>query len=117
MTPKASVEVGGIRRSIALEAIVDTGFTGYLCVPIRVAVTLGLELIGHEYVELGDGSRKKEFIFMGSIKFLGDAQEAEILLAEGDFGLIGTRLLDDCRLTVDFPAKDVKIVRKKRAKN
>ena len=44
MTPMTKVEVGGTRRSVELDAIIDTGFDGDICVSLDVAVTLGLEL-------------------------------------------------------------------------
>ena len=46
MTPITTVQVGGTRRTLTLEAIVDTGFDGEICVPLDVGVTLGLELTG-----------------------------------------------------------------------
>ena len=57
MTPTATVEVIGSRQTMELTAIVDTGFDGDLCIPIRVAVPLGLELVGEEFVELATASR------------------------------------------------------------
>lgn len=54
----AKVKAGGTRRSVELDAILETGFEGDICVPIDVAVTLGLELVGVDTFELADGGRR-----------------------------------------------------------
>lgn len=112
MTPKTDVEVGGTRRTVALKAIVDTGFDGDICVPLNVAVTLGLELKGTGFMELADGSQRQELVFSGSVQLLGETRAVAILLTNGEEALVGTDLLADCRLTVDFPADKVRLVRK-----
>ena len=45
---------------IAVDAVIDTGFDGYLCLPVQLAIQLGLELSGSIKVELADGSIKRE---------------------------------------------------------
>ena len=60
MTPTAQAEVTGARKTIAISAIVDTGFEGFVCLPVRLAVHLGLELTGQQVIELADGTRKEE---------------------------------------------------------
>ena len=55
--PKIRFTVVGARKSSLLEAILDTGFDGYLSLPISTAVTLGIELITIIPVEYADGRR------------------------------------------------------------
>ena len=45
MTPTADLEIMGSRASMAIAAIIDTGFDGYVCLPTSIAVQLGLELV------------------------------------------------------------------------
>ena len=42
--PRIKVKVIGGRASTSLEAIIDTGFDGDLCIPIGIAVQVGLTI-------------------------------------------------------------------------
>jgi len=44
--PRVTVSVFGNRGETTIDALIDTGFDGALCVPIPVAIPLGLELYG-----------------------------------------------------------------------
>ena len=44
------------RKSVEIDAIIDTGFDGSLCLPVPIAIQLGLELSCSQVVELADGS-------------------------------------------------------------
>ena len=109
MTPTAQIEVFGTRQAVRLTAIVDTGFDGDFCLPTRHAVQLGLELIGERLVELADGTRKKELLFAGSVRFLGKTREVKLMLTNSEDALIGTRLMDDYPASIDFPGGRVKL--------
>ena len=109
MTPLASIEAIGSRRSHVLTAIVDTGFTGDLCLPTSIAVQLGLELIGEELIELADGTRKQQLMFGGSVRFFGETHQVEIMLTSSGDALIGTRLVDKYQLSIEFPGGHVKV--------
>lgn len=109
MTPLAPVEVIGTRKTLAITAIVDTGFDGDLCLPIRIAVQLGLELVGEQIVELADGTRKRELAFDGSVRFFNDAQAVRIMLTSSEDAPIGTRLLNHYRAAIEFPGGRLKL--------
>ena len=109
MTPTATVEVIGGRKSIELTAIVDTGFDGDLCVPVKYAVQLGLELIGESPVEFADGTQKNELLFAGSARFFGETHQVEITLTTSQDALIGTRLLNRYALAIDFPGGQINL--------
>jgi clan AA aspartic protease len=109
MTPTAQIEVIGGRGAIDFTAIVDTGFDGYLCVPTRLAVQLGLELIGDQTVELADGTQKYQLVFAGSVRFFGATREVQIMLTDSADGLIGTQLLEQYRIAIVFPGGLVKL--------
>ena len=109
----ANVEVGGTRRSVELAAIVDTGFEGDICVPLDVAVTLGLRLVGVDTFELADGSQKRDLLFEGSVHFLGQSHSVAVSLTEGEDALIGTDLMAGCQLFIDFATGDVRLKRKR----
>ena len=109
MTPTARIEVIGSRRTLALTAIVDTGFDGDLCLPTRLAVQVGLELISEELIELADGAKRKQLVFAGSVRFFGETQDVEIMLTDSEDALIGTRLLNLYPLAIEFPGGHVKV--------
>ncbi len=111
MTPKTDITVGGSRRSEVVSAIIDTGFDGYVCLPIQVAEKLGVELTGRTVAVLADGSEKVEILFSGWVEFLGKRRTVEICLTT-DEALIGTGLLADCDLAIDFVSGTVDVSRK-----
>ena len=51
-------------------------------------------------------------LFAGSVQFLGETRAVPINLTDNDDAIIGTSLLADCRLLVDFPAAAVRLTRK-----
>jgi len=105
LQPKCSIIVKGLRKAIKFDAVVDTGFNGYLCIPISIAIQLGLELRGHEYIELADGSIKHDLTYLGEAIWENANIPIEISLTESNDALLGARLLEDKKLTIDYPEK------------
>jgi predicted aspartyl protease len=106
--PRVTIIVHGARGELTLDAVIDTGFDGDLCLPVPVAIELGLELYGAQRVQLADGSIRSELVFIGKAGFAGQPaqereQEREILLTEAEDALIGVGFLADWRLEIDFP--------------
>ena len=101
--PRVAITVRGARRDVTLEAVIDTGFDGQLCVPVSLAVEIGLELYGAQQTQLADGSIRSDLVFLGQAGFVGQrTQEVEILLTESDDALLGVGFLMDWRLEIDF---------------
>jgi clan AA aspartic protease len=111
MTPTADIQVSGLRGTVRVRAVVDTGFDGDLCLPITVGVTLGLVLKGENQVELADGSLTWEMVFGGTVRFVGRRRRVDIYLTRSEEALIGTGLLDGCRLTIDFGTGSVELAK------
>jgi clan AA aspartic protease len=112
MTPRARVRIAGRHRSVTVDAVIDTGFDGDISLPISIAVTLGMELVSELSFELADGTRTEELVFAGRAKLAGKTRVVDIILSKSDDVLIGTRLLEDCRLAIDFRTERVRINRK-----
>jgi predicted aspartyl protease len=64
-----------------LEAVIDTGFTGFISMPIVQAFPIGLPLIGTTSVVLADGNTHEKYIATCSAK-LGDIWQAGIVILE-----------------------------------
>ena len=60
MSPTTKVTVGGVKGRVTLEAIIDTGFDGDICIPVKTATELGLELVGQDEFELADAAKNED---------------------------------------------------------
>ncbi len=112
MTPTARIKITGSRETADLTAIIDTGFDGDICIPTARAVQLGLELIGEQFVELADGTERNELVFAASVRLFGQTRPVRVMLTDSEDALIGTHLLDQFRLAIEFPGGQVKLRRR-----
>jgi clan AA aspartic protease len=112
--PSASVEVFGQRGSVRLDATIDTGFFGELCVPLNVATELGLILIDKVFIGLADGQKQWELLYHADADFLGAKQPVSVFVMDRDDALIGVQLLRDCQMVIDFPTEKVNLFRVER---
>ena len=107
--PRIAVSIFGNRGEAAINAVIDTGFNGSLCLPLPLAIPLGLELYGRINYELADGTIKRELTFEATIR-LGEAiNRAEISLTESEDALLGSELLDGYILEIDYGNRTVEI--------
>jgi clan AA aspartic protease len=104
---RVRVGVIGRKMEIAVDAVIDTGFDEYLCLPVQTAIQLGLELCDTMKVEFADGTIKKEMVFSGVTKFGEEVKKARITLTESRDALIGTKMFS--YLEIDFDGKRVRI--------
>ncbi len=83
-----------------IDAVIDTGFNGFLTLPSAVITTLDLSWNASDLVTLGDGS---ETLFdLYSVTIIWDGQYREIDVAESETEpLIGMALLYGYRLQID----------------
>ncbi len=87
-------------REVEIEAIIDTGFDGFLTLPANLIERLGLSLLGRVRAALGGGSE----LGMGGYEatVLWDGSKRNVLVLELDGNpLVGTAMLLGHRLTVD----------------
>ena len=105
--PKVRLRVGGTKNKRILEAILDTGFDGYLSLPISMAVQLGLELIGTDTVQYADGRTANELVFSVVVKLDKSEQLVPATLTGGIEALAGTALVSGYAVTFDFPKERI----------
>jgi clan AA aspartic protease len=96
-----TVVVGNSNRQLqAIEAVIDTGFNGFLSLPSTIITTLNLPWSGSDFVTLGDGS--ETFFDLYTAVIIWDGQYCEIDIAESETEpLLGMALLYGYRLQID----------------
>lgn len=89
------------RPDITVEFVIDTGFTDALCLPALAVQALGLPYAFDFPASLADGS--EVMLPVHEARILWNDQEQPVhLLATGKRPLLGTALLDQCELVVQF---------------
>ena len=80
--PNIQITVSGAFLASAQRfvAMVDTGFTGFLSIPIMSALPLGLPLCGTTSVEFGDGNSSARFTALCSIDLGGEIEGGVAIL-------------------------------------
>ena len=86
---------------IALEFVVDTGFTGSLTLPPAAVAAMGLPLVHNRAVNLADDSAVLVSVHEAAIVWNG-VEHQVLILATGSRPLLGTALLDGQELVVQF---------------
>ena len=99
------ITVGGQHNQQKIPVLVDTGFTGELQLPLKVAVPLGLRLAGVGTFQLADGSRSRQMLFDASISWGTTVRLVTISVTDSDTALLGGGLLHGYVLLVDFEKK------------
>jgi clan AA aspartic protease len=83
-----------------IEAVIDTGFNGYLTLPNRVIGLLNLLPAGNRIATLGDGSAVILDAFLTTVSWHGRDRDALVLEAEGG-AVVGMSLLQGSRLSIE----------------
>ncbi len=87
-------------REVEIEAVIDTGFDGFLTLPANLIEDLGLSLLGRMGAALGDGSKLRMGGFEATVLWDGGKRNVLVLQLDGA-PLVGTAMLLGHRLTVD----------------
>jgi clan AA aspartic protease len=96
-----SIVVGSSSRQLqSINAVIDTGFSGFLTLPSEAIANLELPWSASDIVTLGDGSETLFDLYTGIV--IWDGQYREIYIAESETEpLLGMALLYGYRLQVD----------------
>lgn len=89
----------GTERQV-IDAVIDTGFTGFLTLPISVLNALGLEAYSREEGTLGDGSTCIFDVYSGVVIWDGAFRRIDINASEAS-PLVGMSLLYGYRVQFD----------------
>ncbi len=93
----------------SIEAILDTGFTGYLTLPTDSIQRLGIPSVGQRTFELANGELFEFEAFLAAVTWHGRLRDVLVLKSDSA-PLLGMTLLWGSRVTVDaFFDGEVKI--------
>ena len=91
------------QSAVSIQAVVDTGFNGFLMLPIDVLSALGALSAGTRRAELGDGNLVELDVYVVRVKWHDEDRDVLALQAEAT-PLVGMSLLWGSR--VGFDAQD-----------
>ena len=100
--PTVDVEVSGAVPTIKrpINALIDTGFSGFLLLPILEAFPVGLVLHGTTNVTLADGSSHSKLTCLGFVEFGGEKEGGVIIIEEKSTeALLGMEFLKKFKLS------------------
>jgi clan AA aspartic protease len=83
-----------------INAVIDTGFTGFLTLPLTVIDSLNLNLYSREEGVLGDGSTCIFDVYSGLVIWDGEYRYIDVNASETD-PLVGMSLLYGYRIQLD----------------
>jgi len=96
---RIEVDINGLYKSNIYGAVVDTGYSGGLVLPLIMAVDLGLEKVGSSAVTLADASVKVLPAFLCKVSIAGKSHDISTLVL-GNEVLVGMELLQNYRLCI-----------------
>jgi clan AA aspartic protease len=105
--PVIELELAGSKWNV----VVDTGFNGDLELPSELRKKLRCAFAGHIKSNLAGGIVIKEDMYEVDFPFDGVDVTATATFSPGKETLIGTRLLEDYRLEIDFRTRIVVLMR------
>lgn len=85
---------------VEIQFVVDTGFEGFLTLPPDVVVKLGLPYVAKIQANLADNSKVTTNAY--ALKIVWNGVERDVIVLAMGRPLIGTALLEDSHLSIDF---------------
>ena len=104
---EVKLDLGKEKR--AVNAVIDTGFNGYISVPKKLIDESDWDFLGIEEYELASGELMRERVFLGRIEIGTEKLAVFILSSNSSDILVGTKLLRNRLLTINFADKTLKI--------
>lgn len=81
------------------DAVIDTGFSGYLTLPLATITTLRLPFLSSRVFSLGNNAQANFDIYKATLLWDGQARDIKVLASEAH-PLVGMSLLKGFRLTI-----------------
>jgi predicted aspartyl protease len=111
--PIVPIEVYGFSDKISqkFDAMLDTGFSGFLSLPLVYALKVGLILNSTASFVLADGSVQNTLLCLGTVKIKSEEQAGLISISKGNDVLLGMDFLRKVRkkLHIDCEKRIVRL--------
>jgi len=107
--PIVKITIVSRRLAQETEAFLDTGCSGYLVLPISIAIHLSLELIGIQGVEYADGRVINELVYEVVVDMNRVKKAVPATLTWGGRALAGRSLFNDYSININFRNKRIEI--------
>lgn len=101
------IRLGGER----IECVIDTGFNGALILPRLFIDRLGIPIRGRLAFEIVGGTSLVAPVAYANIEWLDEEREVEIIVSDGYDALIGTELLEETTLSINYVTRTVSIAK------
>lgn len=98
--------IGEQGQKQVINAVIDTGFNGFLTLPSKIISSLVLPWNAFETVTLGDGSETLFDLYVANIVWNGKFRDIYVAQSETE-PLVGTALLHGYSLHIDFTSGGV----------
>ena len=94
-SPTITVALSGMMSMtpFPVEAVIDTGFTGFVSLPMMKAFPLGLVLMGSADYTMADGSIEPTLLALGWVKLGDEKYKGVFSLSKGNEVLLGMEFL------------------------
>lgn len=92
-------------------ATIDTGFNGDVELPESLRESLNAQFVGRATAALAGGQSVEEDLYLVDFPFDGRIVQAEATFVSGSRILIGTRLLREYSLQINFASRTVQLER------
>jgi clan AA aspartic protease len=103
LAPFVEIKVISQRNEeIELPAMIDTGYNGEVILPEEKIRSLGLEFLGTIDTELANGEIVELDLYRGWFKWFDSIQEVAVGSSRSEDTLLGTLILADCHLDINF---------------
>jgi clan AA aspartic protease len=99
----------GSEPSLVLTVWIDTAFDGFLVLPSAKIKELGLQREALAEAILADGQRVMLESYLCNVDWFGEVVVAQVIANEGKLPLLGTELLVNRKLFVDYHERIVRI--------
>ena len=89
-------------RPDPIRAWIDTAFNGSLVIPRPLIERLGLQQASTTQAILADGHLADLETFTCYVHWFGDIYRTQVVANDGEFPLLGTTLLSNRRISIDY---------------
>lgn len=104
---EACIDVNFLSNNKTYPFLIDTGFNGSLCLPYKIAEELNLDIEEQTtFYGVGDHYENIDVTYT-EISWLGMVTEVSVLVNKGNDFLLGTALLDNKELYINYKTKEV----------